>query len=141
MALSVLVLFAGHVFADEVSDRAKLVGAWQPQEPATKESPAWTVESKGSDVLKVTRSAGDQKLAEFECSTSGRECEMKDSGKSGTVSMWFNGSMLVELETKGKEVIKRRFSVADQGNTLEIEVIPIVPGGKTETLRFRRMHQ
>jgi hypothetical protein len=55
--------------------------------------------------------------------------------------MWFNGPKLVELETKGKEVVKRRFAVAGEGDTLEIEVIPIEPAGKTETLRFRRLQK
>jgi hypothetical protein len=52
--------------------------------------------------------------------------------------MWFNGDKLVELETKGREVVKRSFAVPQQGDTLEVEVIPIVPEGRTETLHFAR---
>jgi hypothetical protein len=127
--------------ADDDSARTKLVGTWQPQESSNKDSGIWTLQSKGVDVLRVTSSLGDQKMADFECSTKGRECDMKDSGKSAKVSMWFSGSKLVELETRGQEVVKRLFSVAPLGDILEIEIIPIQPDGKTETLRFRRIQR
>jgi hypothetical protein len=136
-----IILFATAAFASDSSTRAKLIGRWQPLESAAKaakEAGVWTLEAKGGDNLRVTHSLGDQKLSEFECSTTGRECEMKDSGKTAKVSMWFNGAKLVELETKGREVVKRRFAVAGQGDILEVEVIPIVPEGKPETLRFER---
>ena len=132
------IMFVTAAFADDSTARARLIGHWQPAEPTAKDNGVWTLESGGGDVLRVTYSVGDQKLGEFECSTTGRECEVTDSGKSAKVSMWFNGSNLVELETKGREVLKRRFAVAEQGDTLDIEVIPIVPEGKTETLHFKR---
>ena len=55
--------------------------------------------------------------------------------------MWFSGPKLVELVTKGRQVIKRRFAVAEAGDTLELEVIPIQPDGKTETIRLRRVQR
>jgi hypothetical protein len=136
-----LVALAMIAAADNFSDREKLLGSWQPQQTSAKEAGAWMIESKGADVWHITHSVGDQKLLEFECSTMGRDCEAKESGKPAKVSMWFNGPKLVELETKGKEVVKRRFAVAGEGDTLEIEVIPIEPAGKTETLRFRRLQK
>ena len=55
------------------------------------------------------------------------------------VSMWFNGPRLVELETKGSEVVKRRFMILPKGDVMEMELIPIVPGGKPETFQFKRV--
>jgi hypothetical protein len=53
--------------------------------------------------------------------------------------MWHLGPKLVQLETKGNEVIKRRFLVSDQGDTMQVECISIAPDEKTETLTFRRV--
>ena len=69
----------------------------------------------------------------------GRECEIKDSGRQAKVSMWFSGPKLVELETKGSEVVKRRFALSGQGDTMELEVIPIVPVGRSETKLLKRI--
>lgn len=81
----------------------------------------------------------ERKVAEFECGTEGSECAIKDTGRHAKVSMWFNGSKLVVLETRGDRIVKRRFGVSGKEDTLEPEIIPIMPAGKTETLRFRRV--
>jgi hypothetical protein len=65
-------------------------------------------------------------------------CDVKTAGKKATVSLWFNGPRLVEMETKGSDVVKRRFTILPQGDVMEMEVIPIVPSGKTESVQFKR---
>src|SRR5215471_6941590 len=85
--------------------REKLVGIWQAQESGDSGG-VWTIEAKSGDVLKLSETHGDQKLLEIECSTSGKDCKVKDLGKNATVSLWFNGDKLVGLETKGDEVVK-----------------------------------
>ncbi len=77
-------------------------------------------------------------MAEFECDTTGRECAAKDSGRSVKISLWFNGSTLVALETKGEEVVKRRFAVAGTGEEMDVELIPVVSKSKPETAHFKR---
>ena len=124
--------------ADDAITRAKLSGAWQLG--SDKGGSTWILDEKG-DAIHITYLEGDQKLAEFECNTMGRDCDVKESGKSAKVSMWFSGSKLVELVTKGRQVVKRQFAVAEPGDTLELEVIPIQPDGKTETIRFRRVQR
>jgi hypothetical protein len=52
--------------------------------------------------------------------------------------MWFNGPTLVQIRTRGSEVIKRRFHVTSDRGTHELEIIPIAPGGKTEIVRMSR---
>jgi hypothetical protein len=53
--------------------------------------------------------------------------------------MWFNGATLVELETSGNDVVKRRFKVTGDGDTMEIETVAISPAGKNETAHFKRV--
>jgi hypothetical protein len=128
------------LMGDDASARDRLVGAWQPEDSAAKDAGVWTLERKGDEVMHISYSVGDQKTIEFECGTTGKECKIKDSGKSATVSLWFNGARLVALETRGQEVVKRRFAAGD-GDSLEVEVIPIQPDGKAEKLVFHRIHK
>ena len=67
-----------------------------------------------------------------------QECKIKDEGHNATVMMYFNGPKLVENETIGSRIIRKRYSVTDDGNTMQIEVIPIEPEGKTEVIVFKR---
>jgi hypothetical protein len=134
-----LFLFGAAAHADDQSDRQKLIGSWELQ-GAAENSPAssWTF-STANNSIRVTQLEGGNKVADFACGTGGTSCEVKASGKKATVSMWFNGPLLVEMETKGSDVVKRRFKILPQGDVMEMEVIPIVPSGKTETFQFKRV--
>ena len=125
--------------ADDQGDRQKLLGTWEPQGVAVESTPAssWTF-STVRDSMQVTEAEGGKKITDFACGTQGTPCEVKTAGKKATVSMWFNGPSLVEMETKGSDVVKRRFKILPQGDAMEMEVIPIVPSGKTETFQFKR---
>src|ERR1700680_1742904 len=85
------------------------------------------------------RANGRQKLSEIDCKPTGAECEGTASGKKAKVTMYFNGPTLVQLETVGADVIKRQFTVREQPEILEIEVIPIIGNAKSETLHLKRM--
>ena len=111
--------------------RAKLAGSWEDN------GTVWVIEDKGATV-RLTRSEGSQTVAEFECKLGGSECEGKDSGHKATVSLWFNGAALVEMETKGSEVVKRRFEISPDGD-LELQTILITPAGATEHAEFKRV--
>lgn len=123
-------------FADDTA--SKLSGTWAAQAESKDAPTTWVFEQQG-DTLKVTEMSGADKFAEFECDTVGRDCEIQDAGKKATVSMWFNGPKLVQLETKGSEIVKRRFAVDEKGDTMEVEVIPISHKGKAEIMHFRRI--
>jgi hypothetical protein len=138
--VSLLALSPVLLTGDDASPRDRLVGAWQPQDSGAKDAGVWTLAQKTGDVMHITYSVGDEKVLEFDCATTGKECKIKDSGKSATVSLWFNGNRLVALETRGPEVVKRRFAAAD-GDSLEVEMIPISPDGKTEKVVFHRIHK
>jgi len=125
--------------ADDVDSRAKISGEWQLQSGSGKASgESWILDGK-DDAIRVTQFQSGRKLAEFDCNTLGRDCEAKDSNRRVKVSFWFNGPKLVQLETRGTDVVKRRFSVVEQGDEMEVEVIPIFPAGKPVVTRFKRV--
>jgi hypothetical protein len=116
--------------------RAKLIGTWKDAAAGSTAGAVWSLEDKGDDI-RITHLLDGQKIEEVACNTVGRECDVKDSGKHVKVSMWFNGQKLVQMETHGSEITKRRFST--NGDLMEVEVIPIVPAGKTEVVQLRRV--
>ena len=128
------------VLADDASARAQLIGAWQQQDDSSKGISVWVVETKGNS-LHITNLQGDQKLSEIDCKPAGAECEGTASGKKTKVTMYFNGPTLVQLETVGPDVIKRQFTIREQPDMMEIEVIPIIGNAKTETLYLKRMQR
>jgi hypothetical protein len=134
-----MLLLCSMGLAGQSEDRSKLMGKWELQgQNKSAKSLVWVVEDKG-DSIRITRSVGDQIVSDFQCNV-GQECKVKDSGKSATVTMYFNGPRLVELETRGSDVVKRRFAAASKEDTMEVEVIPLLPaGGSNETLVFKRV--
>ncbi|MEO8598094.1 MAG: hypothetical protein ABI759_32540 [Candidatus Solibacter sp.] len=137
IALSALLL-TGAAFADDDS-RAKLIGKWQQSDGNADAKATWTLAGVPAESIRATNSSGAQTIAEFECNTMGKECEVKDAGRKTKVSMWFNGAKLVVMETRGDQVAKRRFAIAGDGDTMDLETIPIVPSGKVEITHFKRI--
>jgi hypothetical protein len=122
--------------AADDAERAKLIGTWETRQPQTLRA-TWILAAKGS-ALQVTHIESDRK-SEVKCNTVGRECAVQDSGKPVKVSMWFNGPKLVVMETRGSEILKRRFQTVGDGNELDLEVVPIVPQRKRERFRLLRV--
>lgn len=131
-----LALLSPCAFAQDEADRAKLNGSWQAQEQGATQA-AWTIQPQGSS-LRVTNSEGDRTVAEFVCELA-KQCDAKDAGKKVKVMFYFNGAKLVMMETRGEEVVKRRFGFGDAADVLEVEMIPVAPAGKTETTHFKRV--
>lgn len=52
--------------------------------------------------------------------------------------MYFNGPILVQIETKGDQIVKRRFTVQPSGNTLKVETIPMAAHAQPEEMEFER---
>lgn len=145
ISVTVLLVFLSGVGAlgSDQSDREKLAGSWELDgAPLDSPSSRWTFREQGESI-RVTQQEGTSNIANFECHTDGASCDVKISGKKAMVSLWFNGPKLVELETKGSEVVKRRFEILSQGtgDVMEMELIPIVPSEKTEILRYKRMQR
>jgi len=138
--IGIFALLTGvYASADERVDHEKLIGSWQLQDSsAEKLAKKWIFKVNGGN-LQVTQLDGDKVITKFHCSINGSICQVETGGDKGTISVWHNEAALMQMETKGSVIIKRRFAVLAQGNVMEMEVIPIVPGGKTETFRFHRL--
>src|ERR1700733_9842386 len=136
VALSTLLLAGSALVADDTA-RAKLVGKWQQSEGNGGPGSTWTLENMG-DSIHVINSNPTKTIEEFDCNTLGKECAVKNAGHKSKVSLWFNGAALIELETTGNQVVKRRFTVTGNGDTMDLETIPIVPGGQPDTIHFKR---
>ncbi len=48
------------------------------------------------------------------------------------------GPKLVEMETTGTQVVKRRFTVTGNGDTMDLQNYLLVPDGQAETTHFKR---
>ena len=136
VALSSLLLAGSALTADDTT-REKLAGKWQQSEGNGSSKSTWTLENTG-DSIHVINSNPTETIEEFDCNTLGKECAVKNAHHKSKVSLWFNGAALVELETTGNQVVKRRFTVTGNGDTMDLETIPIVPSGQPDTVHFKR---
>ena len=133
------LLFGTTALADDFADRAKLAGTWQVEKEGGADAGAtWVLEDKNTS-FHITRSEGNQKVADYECTILGKECQVKDGGKQVKVSLYFSGAKLVEMETKGSAVVKREFSAGGAPDSLEMSVTSIVPTGKSEMTHLKRV--
>ena len=94
-----------------------------------------SLSSRGGSLVEFK---GSEMKWQYTCGISGKACKFKEGSRSATVSLWLNGPKLVELCTRGDSVTKRRFTLADKGTTLDIEVLPISPPGETQTIAYSR---
>jgi hypothetical protein len=89
------------------------------------------------DKIQVREMDGDRVLGDYTCNLSGSQCVVKEDGRSVNVMIYYNGSKLVEIKERGNDVEKRRFTLADDGKTMQVELIPLSGEGKT----IRRTYQ
>jgi len=88
--------------------------------------------------LHVQELNGDKVKADFTCSLSGQECDVKQEGHPEKVMLYFNGAKLVEIRERGTDTIKERFTLSVDGTTLTEETVPLTADQRRETLLFRR---
>lgn len=122
------ILFVASAIAQ---DKPSLNGTWQ-FDPAKSElhnsriSEATWVIQEGDNTIHLTESEGAKsKKVELQCTTDGKECTV--TGDKAKASFWYNGPMLVEMETKGDHVMRYRMKISDDLKTLTVEVTHIVP--------------
>jgi hypothetical protein len=131
------LLLAGSALAADDAARAKLTGKWEQSDGSGEMKSTWTLK-ESADSMHVANSNLKGTIVEFDCNVGGRECAIKHTGHKSKVALWFNGPKFIEMETVGTEVVKRRFMVTGDGDTMELETIPLVPSGSTETTHFKR---
>jgi hypothetical protein len=83
----------------------------------------WAIE-EADNSIHLTQNEGKSKT-EMKCTTDGKDCNF--SGEKAKASFWFNGPMLVEMETRGDHVTRYRLKLSDDGKTLRVETNYIVP--------------
>src|SRR5581483_6043751 len=101
--------------------RGKLTGSWQADNPAGGEVTAYVLQPI-DDGMHISGTNAGKTVVEFDCKMA-RECQIKDAGHKATLMMYFNGDKLVANETIGSRVVRKRFSVTGDGNTMQVEVI------------------
>jgi hypothetical protein len=127
-----IAIFAAAAFVLNAQDTGKpdLSGTWRSENGVT-------VTIAGSpDSLHVTETSGGQ-TTDWTCGTEGKSCDLP-GGHKGTVSAWFNGPALVVMETRGDDVVKKRLELSADKSKLQMEVMPIVPSGKSEKFELTK---
>lgn len=109
-------------------------GKWALQQDTSVE----LVLEQTSDSIQLRETKAGTMKTEYVCNTNGKECPAKDEGHSAKVSLWFNGPKLVEIISRGHELTRRRYSIADDGATLRVEVSTMSGAAKNETLVYTR---
>jgi hypothetical protein len=121
---------------DKATARAALVGSWVQNGG----SAGWVIDSR-ADGLHIKQIEGSGPIADFECNTYGQNCEVKIAGHKVTESFYYNGATLIQLETKGDQIVERRFSVLPSGNAMKVEVTPMSGKMQKEELEFERKQE
>jgi hypothetical protein len=78
---------------------------------------------------------GRERKLDYVCTTDGKECEV--SGTKAKASFWYNGPMLVSMETQhnGGSVIRQRLKLSQDSKQLTLEISSLVPRSeKTDKL-------
>jgi hypothetical protein len=81
-------------------------------------------EDDASIQISESEDGANQKV-ELKCTTDGKECKI--GGEKAKASFWYNGPMLVEMETKGDHVQRYRMKLSADGKTLTVDTTSIVP--------------
>jgi len=112
-------------------DRPNLSGTWQFDGSQSQThsvniaGATWVINEDDSSIQITESQDGASKKIELRCTTDGKECKL--SGEKATASFWYNGPMLVEMESKGDHVMRYRMKLSEDGKTLTVDTTSIVP--------------
>ena len=118
------------------ADKPNLSGTWRLEQGSQVVDgilPAITIVQKESELHVSDASAKPDSGSVIKCNTVGKQCEAKLGGDPIKVSYWFNGPVLVEMLSFGKDgdrVVKTRRSLSEDGKKMTVEMIQIVPAGR-----------
>jgi hypothetical protein len=110
-------------------------------------SGSWVNAANGANKIVLTEkdgklrvqefNSGDKPVTDYLCALDGRECAVKEDGRSEKVMLYFNGPKLVEIKERGNDTVKRRFTLSADGKTLDVEMVPLSGEQKPEKLTFQ----
>jgi hypothetical protein len=141
LACLALLLLAGRAPSQD-QDRPNFSGTWQFDASKSElhfskiSSATWVIEEGDNSIHISQTENGKPKKTELQCSTDGKECKFPGDRRD---SFWYNGAMLVDMETKNSSVTRYRMKISDDGKTLTVEVSQIVPqNDKPDTMVFQK---
>jgi len=124
-------------------DRPNLSGTWQFDSSKSElhtvkvAGATWVINEDDSSIEIKESEDGASKKIELKCTTDGKQCKV--GGDKATASFWYNGAMLVEMESKGDRVVRYRMKLSDDGKTLTVDTTSIVPQSpQDDVLVFRK---
>jgi hypothetical protein len=97
----------------------------------------WVLAEKDGSIH-VVQMNGDKVQADFTCPLNGKECDIKQGGRSEKVMIYYNGDKLVEIIEGHDGTTKKRLSVSADGKTLDVELVPLSSADKAEKTVFHR---
>ena len=123
-----LALFA---LPGTAQDHPNLSGTWQfdssksDQHSARVSNATWVIDESDNSIH-ITESESGKKI-ELKCSTDGKDCQI--AGEKAKASFWYNGPMLVSMETQhnGGSVIRQRLKLSKDSKELTVEISSLVP--------------
>ncbi len=128
MAALGTALLAATAFAQ---DRPNFSGNWRFDASKSElhnlkvSNATWTIKQDDTSIDITQSEGGAAKPVELKCTTDGKDCVV--SGEKAKASMWYNGPILVEMETRGDHVVRYRLTMSQDGKTLKVETTQIVP--------------
>lgn len=137
------LVFLAFPAVSQEQERPSFSGAWEFDASKSElhnsktTSATWVIE-EGDNSIHITETTdnGKGKKIELQCTTDGKECKFPGDRRH---SFWYNGPMLVDMETKSDHVTRYRMKISGDGKTLTVEVTSIVPqGDKIDTMVFEK---
>ncbi len=123
--------------------KPSLTGTWQFDAAKSElhnskmTSATWVIDEGDNSIHITATESGKNKKTEMQCTTDGKECQV--TGDKSKASFWYNGPILVEMQTKGDTVTRFRLKASEDGKTLTVELTHIVPQiDKSELLVFQK---
>ena len=125
-------LLSAGALAAQNSSKPNLSGSWQLDVAQSElntnrlNHATWVIDEKENSIHIAESETGkaDRKV-ELACTTDGKECKIP--GEKTKASFWYNGPMLVEMETSGDNATRYRMKLSPDGKALNVEVTYIVP--------------
>ncbi len=141
-ACLILAVFALPGTAQEAS-KPSLTGTWQFDAAKSElrnnkmATATWVIDEGDNSIHITATESGKNKKTEMQCTTDGKECQV--TGDKSKASFWYNGPILVEMQTKGDTVTRFRLKASEDGKTLTVELTHIVPQiDKTDVMVFQK---
>lgn len=131
MWLKLVALVSASAMALIAADKPNFSGKWRLQGNDANAASVLVIEQVDRE-LKITTDGGGEDSIKVECNTVAKECDGTVSGRPAKISYWYNGPTLVEMLLEGKNrATKTRRTLSDDGQTMTVEVTPILPSGKS----------